>query len=47
VRPRIAKTGDLWKPLVSAKGRTDLGKFLTPPKARRSASAARSGRSTP
>jgi bifunctional non-homologous end joining protein LigD len=36
VRPRIAKVGDLWKPLVAAKGRTDLTKFLTPPKARRS-----------
>lgn len=36
VRARIAKLGDLWKPLVAAKGRTDLSKFLTPPKARRS-----------
>ena len=36
VRPRIAKLGDLWKPLVAAKGRTDLSAFLTPPKARRS-----------
>jgi bifunctional non-homologous end joining protein LigD len=49
VRERFTKTGDLWKPLVSPKGRTDLGRFLqvTPPAARRSASAARSGRSTP
>jgi len=36
VRPRIAKVGDLWKPLVAAKGRTDLTTFLIPPKARRS-----------
>jgi hypothetical protein len=28
VRERIARVGDLWKPLVSVKGRTDLGKFL-------------------
>jgi len=34
VRPRIAKVGDLWKPLVAAKGRTDLTTFLTPPRAR-------------
>ena len=35
VRERIARVRDLWKPLVAAKGRTDLGKFLTPPAARR------------
>jgi bifunctional non-homologous end joining protein LigD len=35
VRERIARLGDLWKPLVAAKGRTDLGAFLTPPAARR------------
>ena len=29
VRARIAKTGDLWKPLLAARGRTDLGRFLT------------------
>ena len=28
VRERIAKIGDLWKPLLSPRGRTDLGKFL-------------------
>lgn len=28
VRQRIAKTGDLWKPLLQARGRIDLGKFL-------------------
>jgi bifunctional non-homologous end joining protein LigD len=29
VRERIARVGDLWRPLLAAKGRTDLGKFLT------------------
>jgi bifunctional non-homologous end joining protein LigD len=29
VRERIARVGDLWKPLLAAKGRTDLAKFLT------------------
>jgi bifunctional non-homologous end joining protein LigD len=29
VRARIAKTGDLWKPLLAVRGRTDLGRFLT------------------
>ncbi|PYR70320.1 MAG: hypothetical protein DMF88_03200 [Acidobacteria bacterium] len=28
VRDRIAKVGDLWTPLLSPKGRTDLGKFV-------------------
>ena len=28
VRDRIAKFGDLWKPLLAARGRTDLGKFV-------------------
>jgi bifunctional non-homologous end joining protein LigD len=28
VRPRIAKVGDLWKPLLATRGRTDLGKFV-------------------
>jgi bifunctional non-homologous end joining protein LigD len=27
VRERIARVGDLWKPLLAARGRTDLGKF--------------------
>ena len=35
VRPRLARTGDLWKPLLAAKGRTDLAKFLTPRATRR------------
>jgi bifunctional non-homologous end joining protein LigD len=30
VRARIAKVGDLWKPLLAARGRTDLYKFLKP-----------------
>jgi bifunctional non-homologous end joining protein LigD len=29
VRDRIAKVGDLWKPLLASRGRTDLNKFLT------------------
>ena len=28
VRQRIAKVGDLWKPLLAAKGRTDLSKYV-------------------
>ena len=32
---RFKKTGDLWKPLLAARGRTDLGTFLTPRAARR------------
>jgi bifunctional non-homologous end joining protein LigD len=28
VRTRLAKTGDLWKPLLQQRGRTDLGEFL-------------------
>jgi bifunctional non-homologous end joining protein LigD len=28
VRARIARVGDLWKPLLSSRGRTDLEKFL-------------------
>ena len=35
VRERIARLGDLWKPLIAARGRTDLGKFLTRPATRR------------
>jgi bifunctional non-homologous end joining protein LigD len=30
VRARIAKVGDLWKPLLSLRGRTDLYRFLKP-----------------
>jgi bifunctional non-homologous end joining protein LigD len=37
VRERIARVGDLWKPLLTAKGRTDLTTFLTPRGARRRA----------
>ncbi len=29
VRARIAKVGDLWKPLLAAKGRVDLGAYLS------------------
>jgi bifunctional non-homologous end joining protein LigD len=35
VRERIRNTGDLWKPLLSARGRTNLDTFLTPRAARR------------
>ena len=35
VRQRFARTGDLWKPLLMSKGRTDLTKFLTPRAIRR------------
>jgi bifunctional non-homologous end joining protein LigD len=28
VRERIAKIGDLWKPLLAARGRTDLSTFV-------------------
>ena len=28
VRTRISRVGDLWKPLLAGRGRTDLGKFL-------------------
>ena len=28
VRERIAKVGDLWKPLLAARGRADLSKFV-------------------
>jgi bifunctional non-homologous end joining protein LigD len=30
VRARIAKVGDLWKPLLAARGRTDLNQFFKP-----------------
>jgi bifunctional non-homologous end joining protein LigD len=36
VRRRIAKAGDLWKPLVQVRGRANLETFLTPRAARRS-----------
>ena len=35
VRQRLRKVGDLWKPLLSARGRTDLAVFLNPPATRR------------
>jgi bifunctional non-homologous end joining protein LigD len=35
VRQRIAKCGDLWKPLLAARGRTDLAAFMGPPAATR------------
>ena len=35
VRARIRKRGDLWKPLLQARGRTDLRTFLNPRAARR------------
>jgi bifunctional non-homologous end joining protein LigD len=28
MRPRLARRGDLWKPLASSRGRCDLGRFL-------------------
>jgi bifunctional non-homologous end joining protein LigD len=28
VRNRFAKVGDLWKPILAARGRTDLSVFL-------------------
>jgi bifunctional non-homologous end joining protein LigD len=31
VRARIAKVGDLWKPLLAARGRADLSTFMTKP----------------
>jgi bifunctional non-homologous end joining protein LigD len=34
VRRRIATRGDVWQPLLSARGRVDLGKFMTPEVAR-------------
>jgi bifunctional non-homologous end joining protein LigD len=36
VRDRFAERGDLWKPLLSARGRADLTKFLAPPKTKTS-----------
>jgi bifunctional non-homologous end joining protein LigD len=30
VRKRIAKVGDLWKPLLQARGRVDLRRYLEP-----------------
>ena len=37
VRERIARVGDLWKPLLAARGRTNLEQFLTVPSSRRGA----------
>ena len=37
VRARIVERGDLWKPLLAARGRADLDKFLSPARARRAA----------
>ena len=37
VRARIAKVGDLWKPLLAARGRTNLEQFLTAAPSRRAA----------
>jgi len=28
VPARVKKIGDLWKPLLAARGRTDLGKYV-------------------
>ena len=33
VRQRLKEYGDLWKPLLAARGRTNLETFLTPPAA--------------
>ena len=30
MRSRLARKGDLWKPLASSRGRSDLGRFLKP-----------------
>ncbi len=35
VRERISRTGDLWKPLLAARGRTSLEAFVTPRAARK------------
>src|SRR5688572_15087552 len=37
VPARIARIGDLWKPLLASRGRTDLQKFLAPAPTRRAA----------
>jgi bifunctional non-homologous end joining protein LigD len=37
VRKRIAKVGDLWKPLLQSRGRVDLRKLLGPAEPGRSA----------
>ena len=41
VRQRIAKVGDLWKPLVRARGRVDLRRLLGPSDLKRSPRGAR------
>jgi bifunctional non-homologous end joining protein LigD len=47
VRARIAKVGDLWKPLLASRGRTNLEQWLTAPAARRPASGRRRDRKSP
>jgi bifunctional non-homologous end joining protein LigD len=50
VRERIARVGDLWKPLVAARGRIDLAVFMSDvsrQEDRLSASGSRSGRRRP
>jgi bifunctional non-homologous end joining protein LigD len=47
VRQRIASVGDLWKPLLAARGRASLDAFLTPPATRPKAADPRRGRSRP
>jgi bifunctional non-homologous end joining protein LigD len=37
VRARLARVGDLWKPLLAARGRIDLDVFLTPTKTKKRA----------
>jgi bifunctional non-homologous end joining protein LigD len=44
VPDRLRSVGDLWKPLLQTKGRVDLGRYLTAPKRRPSASSKRSSR---
>jgi bifunctional non-homologous end joining protein LigD len=39
VRARIDKVGDLWKPLLAARGRVDLRQYLAPPAPRRKKSS--------
>jgi bifunctional non-homologous end joining protein LigD len=41
VRERLAETGDLWKPLLAARGRTDLATFLEAQKKKPTRRAAR------
>jgi bifunctional non-homologous end joining protein LigD len=39
VPARVAEVGDLWKPLLASRGRTDLSKYLEPKPARRTRAA--------